>query len=53
MNKIKKITRDNIDDTEMLIKKLLCYFARWRNKTVERYKTYEWEKNGQTHSCQT
>ena len=44
MNKTKKITRDNIDDTEILMKKLLCYFARWINKAVERSKTCKWEK---------
>ena len=44
MNKTKKITKDNIDDTEILMKKLLCYFDRWRNKVVERSKTCKWEK---------
>ena len=30
MNKTKKITKDNITETEILMKKILCYFARWR-----------------------
>ena len=44
MNKIKKITRDNIDDTEILMKKRFRYFSRWRNKVVERSKACKWEK---------
>ena len=43
MNKTKKVTRDNIDDTEILMKKLLCYFVCWTNKVVERSKTCKWE----------
>ena len=35
MNKTKKITKDNIDDIKILMKKLLCYFDRWRNKVVK------------------
>ena len=44
INKTKKITRDNIDYIDILIKLCLCYFARWKNKAVEISKTCKWEK---------
>ena len=35
MNKTKNITIDNIDETELLMKRIWCYFTCWKKKAVE------------------